>query len=59
MPTAFNTVTGIDSSHGAACFPWEEYDDKVEQFQWVYGVLAAVVWLTGIMLMWVFGLFVK
>ena len=59
VPTAFNTVTGMDSSHGAAYFPWEEYDGSVEQYNWVYGVLAAVVWLTGIMLMWAFGLLAK
>ena len=59
VATAANVAAGVDSSCSATYFPWEEYDNKVEQFEWVYGVLAAVVWLTGIMLMWVVSVLVK
>jgi len=59
VASGVNTASGVDSSYGATYFPWGEYPDQVEKYNWVYGVLAAVVWLTGIMLMWVFGLLAK
>ena len=38
VATAANVAAGVDSSCSATYFPWEEYDNKVEQFEWVYGV---------------------
>jgi hypothetical protein len=71
VATAVNLTGGVDSSYSATYFPWVQVKDigsnKViyippsvvvpyeERFGCYYGFLAAVIWLVGVMVLWLIG----
>jgi len=75
VATAVNLTAGVDSSYSATYFPWVQVNDigsnKViyvppsvvvldkERSGCYYGFLAAVIWLIGVIVLWLVGGLVK